>query len=339
MEIEYTWTEGTLPAGYELVGNEKEGLITTITNEFTLGDLEISKTVKVENGDEEAAKAKEFTFTVKLYEDDTKAKELAGKYDYTVTENGKETATGKIKSGGTIKLKDGQTAKIELLPDGTYYEVTEAEVAGFEAEMTGDTGTVAKRRSVKATFTNTYSLEPIIVDPPGRKVLEVAPKGAEAPDITGKFTFTITAGTATDEDGNDLGIDIPMPEHTSITNSSPYEHKYKEGYFEFGEIEYTVPGIYTYTVTESGKVEGVVNDAESSKTITITVIDNGDGTLSFTDDYGGEIVYVNKYTAEEKKVVTGDSKPVVPYVVGFGASGLVLIAAAAVLIRRKKKQM
>lgn len=124
--------------------------------------------------------------------------------------------------------------------------------------------------------------------------------GTNAPgveDINGKFTFTLTGK---DEGGNPA----PMPEGT--VDGAKTATKYN-GSVEFGDIVYTMENVFgdtgsqdvatnaeggiatmsaertktfTYTVTESGTVEGVDNDPEASKTFTVTVTDHGDGTLT-----------------------------------------------------------
>ncbi len=161
----------------------------------------------------------------------------------------------------------------------------------------------------------------------GTKTLSSA-SGLIAPDITGKYTFTITAPEGT-----------PMPQKTETTNDST-------GTVDFGNILYTMMNVFgdngqaivetpeeevvpeateevtgeeittegetgvepieneipveedvvvreseiapmaatrqktfTYTISETGTVAGVTNDAEV-KTVTVTVTDNGDGTIS-----------------------------------------------------------
>ena len=48
---------------------------------------------------------------------------------------------------------------------------------------------------------------------------------------------------------------------------------------EFDAIEYTAPGTHTYTITESGTIDGITN-GETTKTVTVTVEDDGEGHLS-----------------------------------------------------------
>ena len=144
-------------------------------------------------------------------------------------------------------------------------------------------------------FTNTYSASSVIVDPPVEKVI----RGTEELYNKGNFTFTITNTVAPE------GVTAPMPTNREIKNIEDYELAKNPGFYEFGEITFTIPGTYTYTVTESGNAPCVTNDAESTKTITFTVTDNGEGQLvvtpttnnavfTFTNVYADVSVTVNK---------------------------------------------
>lgn len=164
----------------------------------------------------------------------------------------------------------------------------------------------------------------------GTKVLDVT-SGDKAPDIAGKYTFTLTGSEG-----------APMPAKTTATNDAA-------GNVSFGEITYTMENVFgapaakpeqpavaedkadaadaqadeadakaddsvaaeseakpvegesaakapavdepmvastprsktfTYKVKETGSVAGVTNDPVATKTITVTVTDNGDGTLT-----------------------------------------------------------
>lgn len=130
----------------------------------------------------------------------------------------------------------------------------------------------------------------------GTKVLN-ASQGANVPDITGKYQFTIT---------NDEGA--PMPAVTTVTNDA-------SGNVDFGMIEYTIENVFgnqtqsdlsleqavrsktfTYTITETGSLPGVINDA-NIKTVVVTVSDLGDGTLRVESSpaQGPKFTFVNTY--------------------------------------------
>ncbi|MBR3316438.1 MAG: hypothetical protein IKG21_01270 [Atopobiaceae bacterium] len=83
-----------------------------------------------------------------------------------------------------------------------------------------------------------------------------------------KWTFTVSQPD---------GQDAPMPKTTEVTVDAT-----KSNVIDFGTIEgfdfEDVGKTYTYIVTESGKVENVINDTQ--KEVKLTVEDNGDGTLS-----------------------------------------------------------
>ena len=193
-----------------------------------------------------------------------------GTYTYTVTENG--DVAGVTNDEDATKGKK-VTVVVTDLGDGTMTA---------EADATED---------APLTFTNKYKITtPLIVDPPVKKELTVD-EGVTAPDIEGKFTFTLTA---------DEGI--PMPKNTSITNSPTYEREDMLGYYEFGEITFEEPGTYTYTVAESGTVAGVTNDPEE-KTLTFVVTDNHDGTLAVTPETDEAVFTVtNVYKVTEATV-------------------------------------
>lgn len=131
----------------------------------------------------------------------------------------------------------------------------------------------------------------------GAKVLKVE-SGETAPDIAGKFTFTLTGSK-----------DAPMPEgakdgvKTAVNDAS--------GSVDLGMISYSIESVFGsgsgertktfgYTVTESGEVPGVVNDPVSSRSFTVTVTDNGDGTLSAvsSEKPGAQFTFTNTYSVK-----------------------------------------
>lgn len=181
-------------------------------------------------------------------------------------------------------------------------------------------------------FENVYGADAVDAALTGTKKLQVA-EGLTPADITGKFTFTVTA----DEAG------APMPERTTVTNDAA-------GNVDFGKIHFTLEDLnhalgvttdasddassdaeantgeaevdadaaetdesndesdpatptaprshtFTYTVTESGSVPGVTNDPNATRKVSYTVTDDGAGHLSVVrnGDDGADFTFTNTY--------------------------------------------
>lgn len=135
-------------------------------------------------------------------------------------------------------------------------------------------------------FKNVYTTNAAEVLLVGKKNLQVA-DGLTPADIAGKFTFTVTG-----EDG------APMPANASVTNHA-------KGKVDFGKITFTLDDLnkalgekpekrehtFTYTVTESGEVAGVTNDAKLSREVSFTVTDDGKGNLSVSCKSDGDVAF------------------------------------------------
>ena len=225
----------------------------TVTNTYTrkLATLTVTKVIKVPDGFKEN-EDQVFDFTVELSEVPTAYKPVE-----SVTIDGTVL---------TFSLKHNESVEIANLPVGATYTVSEEPVKGYElAPDTVTDGTILETGS-KVTITNTYVVEPLTnVTITAKKILKVA-EGATAPKIDGKYTFDLTGADGT-----------PLPATTSYKNPDS-----TGGSVSFGPITYSLPGTYTYTVTESGEVKYVTNDADAAKgkTATVTVTDNHDGTMS-----------------------------------------------------------
>ena len=142
-------------------------------------------------------------------------------------------------------------------------------------------------------FKNAYTANAVEVSLVGKKNLQV-PDGLTPADIAGKFTFTVTG-----EEG------APMPANASVTNDA-------KGKVDFDKITFTLDDLnkalgekpekrehtFTYTVTESGEVAGVTNDAEPSHTVSFTVTDDGKGKLSVSRNPDGNaaFTFTNTYS-------------------------------------------
>ena len=135
-------------------------------------------------------------------------------------------------------------------------------------------------------FVNSYTAASAEVSLVGKKNLQV-PDGLTPADIAGKFTFIVTG-----EEG------APMPTSTSATNDD-------KGKVDFGKITFTLDDLnkalgekpekrehtFTYTVTESGEVAGVTNDANATRKVSYTVTDDDKGNLSVSHKPDGDVAF------------------------------------------------
>lgn len=148
-------------------------------------------------------------------------------------------------------------------------------------------------------FKNAYTTNAAEASLAGIKNLQVA-DGLTPADIAGKFTFTVTG-----EEG------APMPANASVTNDA-------KGKVDFGKITFTLDDLnkalgekpekrehtFTYTVTESGEVAGVTNDAKLSREVSFTVTDDGKGNLSVSCKPDGDVAFTFTNTYNVTSVET-----------------------------------
>ena len=120
----------------------------TIKNTYEGRDLSISKTVTGAYGD----KTKYFTFTVTLTGENGKT--YPETFAVSGGSNTSNPTTIALGTDTTFQLKDGDTIKIENLPVGVKYEVTETAVTGYTTTKTGDSGTITTGVDSAAKFTN-----------------------------------------------------------------------------------------------------------------------------------------------------------------------------------------
>ena len=201
---------------------------------------------------------------------------------------------------------------------------------------------------VEPLFENVYGAEAVDATLAGTKKLQAA-EGLTPADITGKFTFTVTA----DEAG------APKPEYATATNDAA-------GNVDFGKIHFTLDDLnralgvttdasddasseveanadeaevdadavdadesndesepaaptaprshtFTYTVTETGSALGVTNDTNATRKVSYTVTDDGAGHLRVKREGGdgADFTFTNTYgVAHTDSSVTDQVKTV-----------------------------
>ena len=299
------------------VGNNPAVKTNTTTDQVSDGRLTLSKTVTAAEGI--TAPNKAFTFKVLLYQADGTTP-LAGTFAFAGRPGGTNGTyvSGQIKSGDTITLKAGGSVTVTL-PTGTHYEVQELDSKG--ELMTSEDGfaVVDKANPQKGTvgqatqvgFTNVYSVESTKVENAFKVQKKISGRNWTTSDV---FTMTLTAQG-----------EAPMPKGAKEGVSTIELHKDAQ-VGNFGTIEYTKPGTYTYVITEQSGDETALTFSKATYRATVTVTDDGAGKLSaktkiaqLTDDAGDAVertveaaVFTN--TAKtgsltvKKTVVGGDSQ-------------------------------
>lgn len=266
------------------VGNNPAVKTNTTTDEVSDGRLTLSKTVTAAEGI--TAPNKAFTFKVLLYQADGTTP-LAGTFAYAGRPSGTNGTyvSGQIKSGDTIALKDGGSVTVTL-PTGAHYEVQELDSKG--ELMTSEDGfaVVDKANPQKGTvgqatqvgFTNVYSVESTKVESAFKVQKKISGRNWMTSDA---FTMTLTAQG-----------EAPMPKGAKDGVSTIELHKDAQ-VGNFGTIEYTKPGTYTYVIAEQPGDETSLTFSKATYRATVTVTDNGAGKLlaktkiaQLTDDAG-----------------------------------------------------
>lgn len=266
------------------VDNKPAVKTNTTTDQVSDGRLTLSKTVTAAEGI--TAPNKAFTFKVLLYQADGTTP-LAGTFAYAGRPDGTNGTyvSGQIKSGDTIALKAGGSVTVTL-PTGAHYEVQELDSKG--ELMTSEDGFAVVDKAnpqkgtvgqaTQASFTNVYSVEPTKVENAFKVQKKISGRNWTTSDV---FTMTLAAQG-----------EAPMPKGAKDGVSTIELHKDAQ-VGNFGTIEYTKPGTYTYMITEQSGDEAALTYSKATYRATVTVTDNGAGKLlaknkiaQLTDDAG-----------------------------------------------------
>lgn len=299
------------------VGNNPAVKTNTTTDEVSDGRLTLSKTVTAAEGI--TAPNKAFIFKVLLYQADG-ATPLTGSFAYAGRPSGTNGTyvSGQIKSGDTIALKAGGSVTVTV-PVGAHYEVQELDSKGSLMTIEDGFAVADKTNTQKGTvgqatqvgFTNVYSVESTKVENAFKVQKKISGRNWTTSDA---FTMTLAAeGGAPMPKGAKEGVStIVLSKDVQVGN--------------FGTIEYTKPGTYTYVIAEQAGDETALTFSKAAYRATVTVTDDGAGKLlaktkiaQLTDDAGSAAertveaaVFTN--TAKtgsltvKKTVVGGDSQ-------------------------------
>lgn len=262
------------------------------------GSLEITKVVELAHGYDAADFADEpFEFTVSISE--AAGKSFTGTVTLGDEVQGNENFSLSFDEKGTYRhtLRPGEKLTIKGLCDGWAYKVEEAARDGWTAKAVGDEGAISAAEAAEVEFDNTYAATGTLEGKTalaGTKVLDGRAWRSED-----QFAFILTAEHgAPMPDGAQGGVAVmcvTAPEGTTAGTEIP---------FEFGDIVYTRPGTYTYTIHEAGADDGYdmgilggVSVSKATYRVTVEVTDHDhDGRLTVvstmervTDDAGAEV--------------------------------------------------
>lgn len=275
--------KGELSADVQVTSGETEFKNTYAANSVDSSVTDKIKVTKVLTGRD--LKAGEFSFELR---------EGLGE-DAKVIETVKNDANGNVKFKAIKYTEIGQhiytLSEVKSNAGGiTYDGTTYAIVTTISDNGKGQLVATHELKDVKDVksieFKNAYTTNAAEASLAGIKNLQVD-DGLTPDDIAGKFTFTVTG-----EEG------APVPENASVTNDA-------KGKVDFGKIAFTLDDLnkavgekpekrehtFTYTVTESGEVAGVTNDAKLSRKVSFTVTDDGKGNLSVSRKPDGDVAF------------------------------------------------
>lgn len=195
----------------------------------------------------------------------------------------------------TVRCLDRDTGEA-LRPEQTIRDtarimtVTAPTIAGYTLDQPDVYGQAFSQGSRIITFYYRPVYPAVSVDLPVRETIRRSDGAAAVPDVTGKYSFTIAAPQG-----------APLPETTVLSNPEP-----DGGWMEFGPLTFSEPGTYTYTVSQTGRVEGITNDPQPVRTVVVTVSRQAGNTLKAvircglqTIDSGHPLLFENLLTAND----------------------------------------
>mgnify|MGYP004456442437 FL=1 len=262
------------------------------------GSLEISKVVELAHGYDAADFANEqFEFTASISA--AAGKSFTGTVTLGDVVQGDENFSLTFDEDGeyTHALKPGEKLTIKGLIGGWAYKVEETARDGWTTAAVGAEGTISAGEAAEVEFENTYGASGVLEGETGlagTKALDGRAWRSED-----KFAFVLAA-----ED------DAPMPEgaqdgvavmYVTAPEGTPDGTKIP---FNFGDITYTRPGTYAYTITEVGAdsgydvgILGGVSVSKATYRVTVKVTDEAhDGELTvaatmerLVDDAGNKV--------------------------------------------------
>ena len=222
--------------------------------------------------------------------DESNAAELLnGTYNYYVGNS--EDAAGKVEfidGKAELTIEGGTTVRIDGMPAGAAFTVNEKGVGQNGWTVTDATsqedvvntsttdgvvtGTIPAGSQVSLTFDNAYKAADVNLSAKNALSVKKDLKGRDWRD-SDEFTFKID-GLSNTAGG---GIATPEPAETTVTVDDETTDFTKA----FGDITFTAPGEYHYSITEDNDTDPIngINYSAAIYRVVVTVTDDGNGKL------------------------------------------------------------
>ena len=166
--------------------------------------------------------------------------------------------------------------------------------------------TATLKEAVNTTFTNNYEAQPVTAQSfSATKVFE----GRSLAE--GEFEFQLTAAEGT-----------PMPETPTATNAANGSVTFSPITYHLSDLDGEVSKTFTYTISEVANGKAGVTYDEAKHTVSVTVTDNGNGTLSVSDPvYDGASTMAPTFTNTYEAAAVTTALPTVTKVVSGDEPG------------------
>ena len=289
--------DGTLSA---VATYDKDGA--AFENSVKPGAIQLKKTV---TGATDVVAGNKFPFELVLK--DAQGNPLTDEFPYSRTDGAK----GKVKSGDVIEVAADQTVTIDGIPAGTAYSFVEQVPTGFTQKASDATeGVVGADAPASASVENAYATSGTWT-PDVTKVLD----GAEL--ANGQFTFLLLDG-----EGNAV---------QTARNDA-------DGKVVFQAIQYTGEDhgkTFEYSIVEVDDGQDNYTYDDHAAKVSVTVKDNGDGTMTVTPVYGtGD--EGNIFTNLWKLIMPETGRVSYPLLAGLGFV-IVLASSLGLALRRRRR--
>lgn len=253
----YTVTEDDVHA-YNKKNDHTQETLLTITNTLKTRDITATKNW-VDDDDKKKTRPDSITLRLTQREKEASASELS-----LVSDEIWATASEISPASDGSWTTSFDHLPVEDKKGHSYsYDVSEDAVTGYTSSI------AANSDHSHYTVTNTICT-PVVSDPPIKKVIE-----GDTPSENAEFQFTLKALRQLTADGKEIpAAELPMPEGAdgqvkTVTVQGA-------GEYEFGNIEFSMPGTYIYQMSEvDTKVERYTYDT-SVYIVTYTVTQNDD---------------------------------------------------------------